>query len=99
MIFDDLLKAFINLLQLIINAYIIVILVRSVISWAGPLPQNRIVYFLRRITDPVFRFVHKYFPFTIIGNIDISPILIIFILYFVNNLLSRWLISIVMRGG
>ncbi len=99
MIFDDLLKSFINLLQLIIHAYIIVILVRSVISWAGQTPRNSLIYFLKRITDPVFRFVHKYFPFTIIGNIDISPILIIFLLYVVNNLLSRWLSYIVIRGG
>ncbi len=99
MIFDDLLKSFINLLQLAIQAYIIIILVRSVISWAGHVPQNKFIYFLKKLTDPVFRFVHKYFPFTIIGNIDISPILIIFLLYFVNNLLSRWLSYIVVRGG
>ncbi len=99
MIFDDLLISFINLLQLAIQAYIIIILIRSVISWAGQIPQNRFVYFLKRLTDPVFRFVHKYFPFTIIANIDISPILIIFLLYFVNNLLSRWLAYIVVRGG
>jgi len=99
MIFDDLLKAFIHLLQLLIHAYIIIILIRSVLSWAGHLPGNRIIYFLKKITDPVFRFVHKYVPFTIIGNIDISPILIIFVLYFVNNLLSRWLATMVIRGG
>ncbi len=99
MIFNDLLKAFINLLQLIINVYIIIILVRAIISWAGQELQNRIFFFLKKITDPVFRFVHKYFPFTIIGNIDISPLLIIFLLYFVNNLLSRWLIYIVVKGG
>ena len=99
MIFDDLLKAFINLIQLGINAYIIIILIRSVISWSGQPANNKIFGFLRKITDPVFRFIHKFFPFTIIGNIDISPILIIFILYFFNNLLSRWLTAIVVRGG
>ncbi len=99
MIFDDLLLSFINIIQLLINVYIFIILARSVISWAGTVPQNRITYLLRKITDPVFLFVHKYFPFTIIGNIDISPILIIFLLYFANNLLSRWILYIVARGG
>jgi len=96
-IFDDLLISFIQLLQLIVHAYIIIILVRSVISWAGNIPPNKFIHFLKKITDPIFRFVHKYFPFAIIGNIDISPILIIFVLYFINNLLSRWLF--VVKGG
>jgi len=96
-IFNNLLISFIELLQLIVHVYIFIVLIRSVISWVGNIPPNRLIYFLRKITDPVFRFVHKYFPFAIIGNIDISPILIIFVLYFINNLLSHWIF--VIKGG
>ncbi len=75
-----------NLLSMIINIFIFIIIIRSILSWAGPLPGNQFTYILRRITDPVFRYVHKIIPFSIIGGIDISPIIILFALYFIDTL-------------
>ena len=80
MILNDLLKSLVQVFQLAIEIYIIIIVIRSIISWAGNIPPNNLTYFLRKITDPVFRIVHKYLPFTIIGGIDISPVIIIFTL-------------------
>ena len=54
-------------------------------SWMGNIPRNKFYYILRRLTDPVFRIVHKTLPFTIIGGIDISPIIIIVILIFIDR--------------
>ncbi|MEN8155065.1 MAG: YggT family protein [Acidobacteriota bacterium] len=96
---QDLLKALIDVAQLAIQVYIIIIVIRSFLSWAGHVPPNRLIFFLRKITDPVFRFVHKHLPFTIIGGIDISPIIIIFFLYLLNNLLTRWANYILLSGG
>jgi YggT family protein len=73
------------MIGMVIQTYIFIIIIRSIISWAGPMPYNPFVQILRKLTDPVFRFVHKNFPFTIIGGIDLSPIVVIFILYFLNN--------------
>jgi len=98
-ILNDLLKSLVQVIQLAIEVYIIIIVIRSIISWAGNMPPNNLTYFLRRITDPVFRTVHKYLPFTIIGGIDISPIIIIFTLYLINNLLTRLLGYIILQGG
>jgi len=98
-ILNDLLKSLVQVIQLAIEVYIIIIVIRSIISWAGNMPPNNLTYFLRRITDPVFRIVHKYLPFTIIGGIDISPIIIIFTLYLINNLLTRLLGYIILQGG
>lgn len=97
--FQDMFKALIDVIQLIIQVYIFIIIIRSLISWAGNIPPNRFIFFLRRVTDPVFRLVHKYLPFTIIGGIDISPIIIIFFLYLLNNLLTRWVAYILLNGG
>ncbi|MCK4837017.1 MAG: YggT family protein [Candidatus Aminicenantes bacterium] len=85
MIFSNFIKALAQFFHLVIQAYIIVIIVRAVISWAGNIPPNRFIYILRRLTDPVFRVVHRYVPFSIIGGIDISPIIIIVLLYFIDN--------------
>ena len=97
--FQDLFKALIDVIKLVIQVYVFIIIIRSLISWAGNIPPNRFIFFLRRITDPVFRLVHKHLPFTIIGGIDISPIIIIFFLYLLNNLLTRWVAYVLLNGG
>lgn len=93
MIIGNFLNAFAKLFHLIIHLYIIVIIIRAVISWLGNIPPNRLIYILRRLTDPVFRFVHKTLPFTIIGGIDISPVLIVVFLYFIDNFFTGLMLS------
>lgn len=85
MITANLLKAFAQLFHLTIQIYIFIIIIRAVISWMGNIPPNQFIYILRRLTDPVFRLVHRHIPFAIIGGIDISPIFITVILYFIDN--------------
>ena len=85
MISGNFLKALAQFVHLVINLYILVIIIRSVISWMGTIPPNRFITMLRRLTDPVFRLVHRYVPFSILGGIDISPIIIIVVLYFIDN--------------
>lgn len=80
--------AFSNLFSIVIQIFIFIIIVRSILSWAGPLPNNQFIYILRKITDPIFRYVHKVIPFSIIGGIDITPIIILFTLYFVDAFFS-----------
>lgn len=85
--FGHLLLALSQMLGMLIQVYIFIIIIRTIISWAGPLPYNPLAQLLKKITDPVFLFVHRIIPFAIVGGIDISPIIIIFVLYFLNNLL------------
>ena len=85
------LLAFSNLLSIVIQIFIFIIIIRSILSWVGPLPNNQFMYILRKITDPVFRFVHRVVPFSIIGGIDVSPIIILFTLYFIDTLFSGML--------
>jgi YggT family protein len=93
MIAGNFLKALAQLVHLVIQAYILIIIIRSVISWVGTIPPNRLIIVLRRLTDPVFRYVHKKLPFTIIGGIDISPIIIVVALYFLDNFLYNVLMG------
>jgi YggT family protein len=78
-----------RLIHFIIQAYIVVIIIRSIISWIGNIPPNDFVLILRKLTDPLFKFVHKHVPFTIVGGLDISPVFIIFGLYFLDSLVMR----------
>lgn len=55
----------------------------------GTIPPNPLIMLLRRLTDPVFRLVHRKLPFLIIGGIDVSPIAIVVVLYFIDDFLTR----------
>jgi len=78
-----------QVIHTVIQAYIIIIIIRSVISWMGYIPPNLFIRLIYKITDPVFRFIHRVFPFTISGGIDFSPIVILLALYLVDHLAMR----------
>ncbi len=98
MITANLVKALAQLIHMVLYVYSLIIIVRSLISWVGDIPPNAFTYALRRLTDPLFRFVHRYLPFTIVSGIDISPIIILITLYFIDNLvyslLMNWSLSL-----
>ena len=72
-----------RLLELVINAYIWIIIARALISWVNPDPYNPIVRFLYRITEPVLRLVRYRLPTLAVG-LDLSPMVVILVLYFVD---------------
>ena len=72
-----------RLLELVINAYIWIIIARALISWVNPDPYNPIVRFLYRVTEPVLRLVRYRLPMLSIG-LDLSPMVVILVLYFVD---------------
>ena len=72
-----------RLLELAINAYIWIIIARAIISWVSPDPSNPIVRFLYRVTEPVLRPVRYRLP-TLAMGLDLSPMVVILILYFLD---------------
>lgn len=73
----------IGLIQLVWNAvdiYIMIIIVRVLISWFQPNPYSSIVQFISRITDPFLDAIRNTCPFLVIGGFDLSPIAAIFLL-------------------
>ena len=69
-----------RLLELVINAYIWIIIARAIISWVNPDPYNPIVRFLYRVTEPVLRPVRQRMP-TLAMGLDLSPMIVILVLY------------------
>jgi YggT family protein len=72
-----------RLLELVINAYIWIIIARAIISWVNPDPSNPIVRFLYRVTEPVLRPVRYRLP-TLASGLDLSPLVVILVLYFID---------------
>jgi len=69
-----------------------IIIFRAVISWVNPDPYNPIVMFLHRITEPVMAPVRRWLPLRNIG-IDLSPIIVILAIVFLQNFLIRSLVQ------
>lgn len=90
---SSLVRAVAEVLHLVIYVYTLIIIVRSLMSWVGNMPNNAFTYYLRRLTDPLFYWVHRHLPFTIIGGIDISPIIILLALQIIDNLLYTALMN------
>ena len=81
---DLLVQAVAQILDMALTAYMWVVIISAVLSWVNPDPYNPIVRFLRNLTEPVFWKVRKLVPFAVMGGMDLSPVLVIFAIYFVR---------------
>lgn len=84
---------FINLIYNVIGFYIYLVIFSVIMSWLVSFQvvntQNKFVYmimdFLHRITEPALRPIRRFMPS--LGGLDISPIVLLFVLWFVRDLL------------
>ena len=88
-------NAFMLLLDRIIYLYVWVLIINAVISWLIAFnvlnTQNRFVYsvleFTYKLTDPPLNYIRRFLPN--LGSIDISPIVLILLIYFVRDLIRN----------
>lgn len=84
MVASNFLLALAQLVNLVITAYIWILIARALISWVSPDPYNPIVRFLYRVTEPVLSQVRHRLPGLAMG-LDLSPMVVILVLYFVQS--------------
>lgn len=96
-ILGNILVATAQILGLLFNAYRLILIAYCIISWVNPDPYNPIVRFLRNVTEPVLWRVRKYLPFTYIKGLDLSPILVLFTLYFLETVIVSSLMQLAVR--
>jgi len=82
----NLILALANLLHLVLQAYFWIIIARAVLSWVNPDPFNPIVRFLYRVTEPVLRPIRYRLP-TLSMGIDLSPMVVILAIFFLDSFL------------
>jgi len=70
------------------------ILIRALISWVNPDPFNPLVQFLMRTTEPVLEPVRRLLPPL---PVDISPIIVFFIIIFLQRFLVTSLYELASR--
>lgn len=66
---------------------------RVLLSWIAPGAGNKVVDFVIDVTDVILVPVKRIFP-TMIGGIDFSPIIVIFLLSFVRRIVMQLLYSL-----
>ncbi len=82
-IFGNLISAIASILKIVLNLYMWIVIISALISWVNPDPYNPIVRFLHSVTDPVLRPIRKRLGFSL--GIDISPMIVILIIIFLQN--------------
>ena len=89
-------NSLLGLLIQIIDIYKLVLIIYIIFSWLIAFnimnTSNRIVYsvmeILYRLSEPSLRLIRRYIPN--FGNIDISPIIVFLLLWFIQNLLIEY---------
>ena len=76
-------------LHYVIQAYMMLIFVACVLSFIRPNPFGKfykIVRVISALTEPAFALVRRYLP-TTFGGFDLSPLVILFVLMFFDNMI------------
>jgi len=96
-ILANFLTAVAQVLDVLLNIYWWVLLIRALISWVNPDPYNPIVVFLHRATEPVLEPLRRLVPPERVGGIDLSPLLAMLAIIFVRIFLVQSLLEIAVR--
>lgn len=87
----NLIISFAHLVNLGFTVLYWLILIRAVISWVNADPMNPIVQFLHRATDPILEPIRQRLPYR---TIDISPVIAVVIIIFLQKFLVQTLFDI-----
>lgn len=93
MVISTFIQALAQILSMVINIYIWVVIIAALISWVRPDPYNPIVQILYKLTEPLYAKIRRLIP-TIIGGVDLTPILVILALKFIDLFLVQLLFSL-----
>jgi YggT family protein len=79
----DAMSLIVNLLILLLEAFLVVILIRVVFSWVSPVPTNPVSRLAWRLTEPILAPIRQVLP--AMAGLDLSPLVV-------------WLVVIVLIG-
>ncbi len=92
-IIGNFIGALATVISMVLTIYMWVVIARAVLSWVSPDPYNPIVRFINNITDPVLNWVRMKLPINF-GGIDLSPMIVILAIIFLQQFLVASLTSL-----
>ncbi len=81
----------INIINIAFQLYTYLIIARVILSWVKHNPYNQYIQLLYKVTEPVLEPFRNLFSSFNIG-VDFSPILAVFALNFVKNIIFKMLL-------
>jgi YggT family protein len=72
-----------------LQLYMYIVIARALVSWVNPDPWNPIVQFLEKVTEPALAPIRRLIGWRL--GIDVSPIVLLLILYFLQLFLAQTL--------
>ena len=85
-VMSNFLGAVARILDMVLWLYLWALIIRALLSWVNPDPWNPIVQFLTRITEPVLAPIRRRLPTWRVG-LDLSPLVAILVIYFLQYFL------------
>ncbi|MFA5354113.1 MAG: YggT family protein [Thermodesulfovibrionales bacterium] len=85
-ILGNLVLAIAKVLDIGLEIYMWIVIISALLSWVNPDPYNPIVRFLYSVTEPVFRPIRRFIGHRL-GPIDISPMVVILAIIFIQKFL------------
>ena len=89
MLLANFLLAIARILSFIISAYTIVIVFRVILSWIQIPSLYPVAVIVYKLTEPLLKPIRKYVPPYKMGGLDISPMILLVILMFINSFVIR----------
>ncbi len=80
-----------------LTIYFWIVIIAALLTWIEPNPYNPIVRFLYSVTEPVFDWVREHLP-VLLGGIDLSPIVVIVAIEFLQQYLIPKIAMLLMYG-
>ena len=87
-----------KILNIGLTIYMWIVIGSAIISWVNPDPYNPIVRFLYTTTEPVLHAIRRRVPI-IFGGFDLSPIIVILAIIFVQTFVVESLIHFAVKLG
>jgi YggT family protein len=92
-IMGNFIVALAKIIDIALDIYLWIIIIRALISWVNPDPYNAVVIFLYRATEPVLSPIRRWLPLRGMG-IDLSPIIVILVIFFLQTFLVKSMIQL-----
>ncbi len=83
-VLGNLCRALAVILDKVLFLYSWVVLAAVLITWVNPDPFSPIVRLLRSVTEPIFDWLRRKLPFAQMGTLDLSPMLVLFVIWFLR---------------
>ena len=87
--FANFLIAVSKMLSFALQILMLIVIFRAVLSWFNIPSLYQVKIILYRLTEPVLKPLRRIIPPHKMGGIDLTPLIVIFVIYFVDSVFVR----------